>query len=305
MILRTLVFVLVVVPILLVLGIVQKLILWLKFPFWHAVPMLAHKVVCTYLGIKITQIGQPAKGKPTLLLSNHISWMDIPAIGSAVPISFVAKAEVGRWPIVRTLARMQKTIFVDRTRKTDTGRVVAEMSARMNEGRAVVLFAEGTSDIGSHVLPFRSALVGAAQRAMTTNAQRASSGQDAPSQARAPREMAARQKDSGATQAAMKAGDASEIYIQPMCIAYTKLNGLPISRAERTKIAWVGDMGLMDNMSDILLSGSKSVSIMFGEPILINDSTDRKAITRQAHAQVRDMLVSLNRGLPLPKAHLG
>jgi 1-acyl-sn-glycerol-3-phosphate acyltransferase len=268
MILRTLVFILVVVPILIVLGIVQKIILWLKFPFWHAVPMLAHKVVCTYLGIKITQIGKPAKGKPTLLLSNHISWMDIPAIGSAVPISFVAKAEVGRWPVVRTLARMQKTIFVDRTRKTDTGRVVAEMSARMNEGRAVVLFAEGTSDIGSHVLPFRSALV-------------------------------------GATQAAMKAGDASEIYIQPMCIAYTQLNGLPISRAERTKIAWVGDMGLMDNMSDILLSGSKSVSIMFGEPILIDDSTDRKAITRQAHAQVRDMLVSLNRGLPLPKAHLG
>ena len=197
-----------------------------------------------------------------------LAWMDIPAIGSIVPISFVAKAEVGRWPIVSTLAKLQKTIFVDRTRKTDTGRVVTEMSDRMNEGRGVVLFAEGTSDIGSHVLPFRSALV-------------------------------------GATQAAMKAGDATEIYIQPMCIAYTKLNGLPISRAERTKIAWVGDMGLTDNMSDILLSGTKSVSIMFGEPMLIDGTMDRKKITQQAHAQVREMLVALNRGLPLPKAHKG
>lgn len=266
MILRTLVFVLVVVPILVVLGLSQKIVLWLKLPFWHALPMMAHKVVCTYLGVKVTQIGAPAASKPTLLLSNHISWMDIPAIGSIVPISFVAKAEVGRWPIVSTLAKLQKTIFVDRTRKTDTGRVVNEMSDRMSEGRGVVLFAEGTSDIGSHVLPFRSALV-------------------------------------GATQAAMKAGEASEIYIQPMCIAYTKLNGLPISRAERTKIAWVGDMGLTDNMSDILLSGTKSVSIMFGEPMLIEGTTDRKKITQQAHAQVREMLVALNRGLPLPKAH--
>lgn len=268
MILSGLIFFLIIVPILLVLGLIQQVILWLRLPQWNVIPMLAHKLLCKYLGIKVNVVGEIAKGKPTLLVSNHISWMDIPAIGAVLPISFVAKAEVGRWPIVRTLAKMQKTIFVDRTRKTDTGRVATEMGARMNEGRGVVLFAEGTSDIGSHVLPFRSALV-------------------------------------GATQMAMKSAGGGEIYIQPMCIAYTKLNGLPISRAERTKIAWVGDMGLTDNLSDILLSGTKSVTIMLGEPMLIDAEMNRKAITQKAHAQVRAMLVALNRGLPLPQVHQG
>lgn len=267
MILSRLTFFFIVLPVLLVLVLVQKIVLWLRLPHWNMLPMLAHKWLCAYLGIKVNVVGEIAKGKPTLLVSNHISWMDIPAIGAVLPISFVAKAEVGRWPIVRSLAKLQKTIFVDRTRKTDTGRVATEMGARMNEGRGVVLFAEGTSDIGTHVLPFRSALV-------------------------------------GATQMAMKSGG-GDIYIQPMCIAYTKLNGLPISRAERTKIAWVGDMGLTDNLSEILTSGTKSVTIMLGEPLLIDADTNRKTITQKAHTQVRDMLVALNRGLPLPQMHQG
>ena len=140
------------------------------------------------------------------------------------------------------------------------------MGERMSDGRAVLLFAEGTSDIGLHVLPFRSALV-------------------------------------GATQAAMKNDALSEMYIQPMAVAYTHLNGLPISTAERSKIAWVGDMGIEDNIGDILSCGKKSVTIMFGAPILVKRDEDRKKVTKTAENAVRAMLVALNRQTKLPPAH--
>lgn len=268
MIWRIIFFVIITVPTLLVLALIQTLVLALKFKNWNFVPTLAHKLVCFNLGVKVRQIGKPANDKPTLLVSNHISWMDIPAIGSIVPISFVAKAEVGRWPIVGSLANMQKTIFVDRQKKTDTGRVANEMGERMSDGRAVVLFAEGTSDIGLHVLPFRTALVGGTQRAMEND-------------------------------------HIEEMYIQPMVIAYTHLNGLPISAAERSKIAWIGDMGIEDNILDILSVGAKTTTIMFGEPITIKRGDDRKLVTKQAEDKVREMLVALNRQMPLPPAHIG
>ena len=81
------------------------------------------------------------------------------------PVSFVAKAEVASWPVLGTLARLQRTIFIDRTRRQHTG-VVAERSrpARRRNGEVVVLFAEGTTGDGNRVLPFRSALLGAAER---------------------------------------------------------------------------------------------------------------------------------------------
>ena len=263
---RIIFFLIVALPAILILILCQVITLKIGAKNWNFFPNLAHKVLAFTLGLKVRQVGKPATDKPTLLVSNHISWLDIPAIGSLAALSFVAKAEVGRWPVVGFLANLQKTIYVDRQKKTDTGRVADEMGERMSGGRAVVLFAEGTSDVGLHVLPFRSALV-------------------------------------GATQAAMKNDGVSEMYIQPMAIAYTHLNGLPISAAERSKIAWVGDMGIEDNIGDILSSGAKSVSAMFGEPILVQKGDDRKIITKQAEQAVRDMLVALNRQTELPNAH--
>ncbi len=267
MIWRIIFFVFVTVPGLVVIVTCQTITLWLKRPNWHFFPRLAHKLVCFNLGINVRQIGSPATGKPTLLVSNHISWLDIPAVGATARVSFVAKSEVGRWPIVGFLADLQKTIYVDRQRKTDTRRVTSEMSERMSSGQPVLLFAEGTSDIGLHVLPFRSALV-------------------------------------GSTQMAMKDDAIADLYIQPMTIAYTHLNGLPISRAARSKIAWIGDMGIEDNIGDILASGTKSVTIMFGEPILFSRDDDRKLVTKKAEQAVRDMLVAINRETSLPAAHI-
>jgi 1-acyl-sn-glycerol-3-phosphate acyltransferase len=188
MIFRVLFFVFVFVPVMIVIIPAQALINALKLPFWNVLPRFFHRVGCIFLGMRVTVVGHPATGRATLLVSNHISWTDIVAIGSVADVTFVAKREVGEWFFVGMMARLQKTIFVDRNRRSDAGRTSREMGAHMAGGNAVLLFAEGQSDIGTHVLPFRSALVGAAQHAMI---------------------------DAGAT----------DVLIQPLTIAYTKLQG--------------------------------------------------------------------------------
>ncbi|MGV3651408.1 MAG: lysophospholipid acyltransferase family protein [Devosia sp.] len=264
MIFRVLFFVLVMVPFMIVALPIQFLITRLNLPGWHILPRLFHRLGAIFLGLRVRVIGQPNVGKPTLITANHISWTDIIAIGSVADVSFVAKQEVGRWPFVGFMASLQKTIFVDRTRRSDAGRTTREMGRRMADGGSVLLFAEGQSDIGTHVLPFRSALVGAAQHAM------------------------------------IEAG-ARDVAVQPLTIAYTHLQGLPVSRNERSLIAWIRSKTTRENIREILSGGVRDVTVAFGLPRPLAEGEDRKAITRAAEADVRRMLVALNRGLPIPE----
>jgi len=263
MIRRSLFFVFLFVPFMIVVIPAQAIINALRLPIWPVLPQLFHKMGCIFLGLRVTKLGEPATGRPTLLVSNHISWTDIVAIGSVAPVTFVAKQEVGKWPFVGMMADLQKTIYVDRTRRAGTGRTAEAMGKHMASGNAVVLFAEGQSDIGTHVLPFRSALVGAAQHAM-------------------------------------EAAGATEVNIQPLTVAYTRLQGLPVSRNERSLIAWIKSKSVKQNIREILSGPIKDVTVAFGTPQVLAHGADRKAITRAAEGEVRQMLVALNRGLPLP-----
>lgn len=263
MIRRSLFFIFIFLPVLIVIIPLQALIVALKLPIWPVVPQFFHKVGCAFLGMRVTVIGAPAKGRPTLLVSNHISWTDIVAIGSVAPVTFVAKQEIAKWPFVSMMAKLQKTIFVDRTRRSGTGRTAEAMGKHMADGNAVVLFAEGQSDIGTHVLPFRSALVGAAQHAM-------------------------------------EAAGATEVNIQPLTVAYTKLEGLPISRNERSLVAWIKSKSVKQNIAEILGGPRKDVTVAFGTPQILAHGADRKVVTKAAEQEVRSMLVALNRNLPLP-----
>lgn len=142
----------------------------LKLPTRRTIPVLYHRVVLALVGVRVTMVGAPSPARPLLIVSNHVSWLDIPVLGSRLPLCFVAKSEVAGWPGVGLLAKLQRTIFVDRTSRSATGKVAGEMAERMNGGDPVVLFAEGTSSDGNRVLPFRSALVGAARQSMGEDA---------------------------------------------------------------------------------------------------------------------------------------
>jgi 1-acyl-sn-glycerol-3-phosphate acyltransferase len=133
----------------------------LGLPGWGLIASNYYRLLCSLLRINVRIEGTPVRDCPVLFVSNHVSWADILVIGSIVPVAFVAKREVRDWPLVGITAKVQRTVFVDRTRRQQTGEAVAEIVGRIKSGVSVVLFAEGTSSDGNRVLPFRSALLGA------------------------------------------------------------------------------------------------------------------------------------------------
>lgn len=126
------------------------------FPLWF------HRQVCRVVGIQVERRGRQSRIKPTLYVANHVSYLDIEVLGSLIKGSFIAKAEIAKWPIFGTMARLQRSIFVER-KPHRTGAARDEMLKRLENGENLMLFAEGTSGDGNRVLPFRSALFAAAE----------------------------------------------------------------------------------------------------------------------------------------------
>jgi lyso-ornithine lipid O-acyltransferase len=98
----------------------------------------------------------PASG---LLVSNHLSYVDILVLVSLAPAVFVSKREVKSWPVLGLLAQMGGTVFIDRQRRTHVGQVNSEIQTALDAGALVIVFPEGTSSDGKTILPFRSSLL--------------------------------------------------------------------------------------------------------------------------------------------------
>ena len=126
-------------------------------------PRFYHRLTCRIIGLDVEQRGTMSTAHPTLFVSNHTSYLDIPVFGSLIEGSFVAKTEVSSWPVFGWLARMQRTVFVDRKRGT-THRQRDDLQRRLDAGDNLILFPEGTSNDGNSVRPFRSALLSVAER---------------------------------------------------------------------------------------------------------------------------------------------
>jgi 1-acyl-sn-glycerol-3-phosphate acyltransferase len=222
-----------------------------------SVARLWQRFVCFLIGIRVTVTGAPADGRPLLLLANHTSWLDIPILASVAPVSFIAKKEVANWPVVGFLAKAQRSVFVDRERRHATGSHAEEVAGRLSKGDIMVLFAEGTSSDGNRVLPFRSALVGAAQKAI--------------------------EGDGAAT-------------VQPVAISYQRMLGLPLGRQHRPLVAWYGGTNLMPHLKRVLSEGGIDVHVVFGPARRLSARDDRKAITQEAGVLVQRLVSALNSG---------
>src|SRR5947207_12734790 len=115
------------------------------------------RFACCVLGIRIRTHGSmPSSG---LLVSNHLSYLDIVVLSSIRPCVFVAKRDVASWPLFGWLARAAGTVFVDRERRLSSQKAVDVIRDAIAGGSVVVIFPEGTSSDGSTVLPFKSALL--------------------------------------------------------------------------------------------------------------------------------------------------
>jgi 1-acyl-sn-glycerol-3-phosphate acyltransferase len=228
----------------------------------RTIPHLYHRVLCALIGVRIHEIGARSTANPVLILSNHVSWLDICVIAAVMPVVFIAKSEVGGWPVLGWLARLQRTVFIDRRARHRTGEATQEIAGRLLDGNAVVLFAEGTSSDGTRVLPFRSALVGAVHRALGDTTRH------------------------------------TDVTVQPMSIAYTRFGGVPMGRGLRERVAWYGDADLMPHLVQVLSAGAVDVTVSWGGATAYGISADRKAIAHDAERAVRRMTAAALRAAP-------
>lgn len=114
------------------------------------------------LGVHLHNTGSFRPGA-TLLVSNHVSWMDIAAIHAVCPRArFVSKADVRHWPLLGWLIAAIGTLFIERERKRDALRVVHQMAQALAAGDTVAVFPEGTTGDGRALLPFHANLLQAA-----------------------------------------------------------------------------------------------------------------------------------------------
>ncbi len=150
---RAVTFALLTLPLMLV----QLLLVKLGLPQQSSLPRWYHRRVCRICGFRIVQRGTPSQAHPTLVVSNHSSYFDIPVMGALMKGSFVAKTEVGQWPFFGWLAKLQRSVFVDR-RRHQAHNHRDDMVSRLEDGDNLFLFPEGTSNDGNSVLPFKSAL---------------------------------------------------------------------------------------------------------------------------------------------------
>lgn len=123
-----------------------------------------HRGVCRVLGVEVVVHGHPAPG-PVLFVCNHVSWLDIPVLGSVVPARFLSKAEVRRWPFLGWLAARAGTLFLRRADRAAAEAAALEMLWTLRRGESIVLFPEGTTTDGRTVRRFRPRLFEAAVRA--------------------------------------------------------------------------------------------------------------------------------------------
>lgn len=114
------------------------------------------------LGIRLVVHGTPPAQGPLLLVSNHLSWLDILAIHAARHVRFVAKAGVRHWPLIGTLATGAGTLYIERERRRDALRVVHHMTEALGRGELLAVFPEGTTTDGRTLLPFHANLLQAA-----------------------------------------------------------------------------------------------------------------------------------------------
>jgi len=109
------------------------------------------------LGVRL-RVSGPVSFGCHLIASNHVSWLDVFAIGALFPCWFVSKAETRAWPLIGWLAAANETLFLRRRSARAAYRMNAEIRARLGSGQSVAIFPEGTTTDGSRVLPFYAAL---------------------------------------------------------------------------------------------------------------------------------------------------
>ena len=197
-----------------------------------------YRRMCRLMGLRIERRGKVSRERPTLLVANHVSYFDIAALGALVEGSFVSRADVREWPLIGWSASIQGTVFIERDRSQVRSHT-DQVRERLEGGENLMLFPEGTSSNGTHVLPFKSALFSVAEYRI----------------------------------------EERPLTVQPVSIAYTKLDGVPMGRYLRPLFAWYGDMGFFDHLFCALSLGVVTVVVEFHPVVRSDEFENRKMLS--------------------------
>ena len=242
----------------------QAVTLALRLPIARRFPHHYFRFLCRVLGIRIETLGNVVTEGPLLIAANHTSYFDIPVLGALGNFAFIAKTEVKHWPFFGLCAELSRTIFVDRKQRSRALHDRNQIQTRLRQGDCLVLFPEGTSSDGNGILPFKSALLSVAELDLSQD------------EARKGRPFRCR--------------------VQPVSIAYTRLNGLPMGRIKRPLFAWYGDMDLMPHLWGALAAGPIDVMVEFHPPVTAEQMGDRKALAAHCERGVREGVVTAPSG---------
>ncbi len=221
-----------------------------------------YRVLAGIIGLRVVVCGQQINENPHLVVSNHVSYYDIVALGSLIAGDFVAKADIAKWPIFGIMAKAGRSVFIDRRRSaTDSAR--DQIQDRLDDGDTLIMFPESTSGDGNRMKPFKSALFTVAERRITD-----------------------------------KKGQLRHIAVQPVSIAYTRLNGLPLGVGWRPFVAWYGDMEMIPHLWYLSKLGRLTVEVAFHPPVTLAEFGSRKALAAHCDQVVRTGMARLLAGRP-------
>jgi len=204
--------------------------------------------------------GRISAEEPTLYVANHASYIDISILASLIKASFVAKHEIERWPFFGLLARLQRSVFIDR-KSRNVNDHVDMMRKRLEDNDSIVVFPEGTSGDGNSVIPFKSALFKTAEIRPHGKA----------------------------------------LTVQPVSIAYARLDGIALGRSLRPYYTWFGQIPLLPHIFRAAGLGRLTVIVEFHPIVTIDDFESRKALSEWCQKEVCEGLAEGLAGRPQRK----
>lgn len=221
---------------------------WSKGWLYHVVRQWLYRIPIMVMGIRLHVKGKATKEKPAIFVSNHSSYVDILSLGAVLPGSFISKEDVRGWPLVGTIAWLTRTVFINRS-STRAFEELSKIKERVYDEERLILFPEGTTSDGSHILPFKS------------------------SSFKVVEEMV----------------DGRRIFLQPVSVIYSAVNGKHMDEHSRTLVAWYDDMYLLPHVWRLFGFRHVDITIILGKAMRIDSPVPRKVVAKACHKQVSDI----------------
>lgn len=252
----------------------------------------AFAVICVIIGIRVKVEGEVAGARPLLLVSNHISYLDILILGWKTTARFTPKNDIAKWPVISTVCRLLDCVFIDRANgsiKEVRGKIYNGLAA----GEVISLFPEGTTGNGRRILPFKSSLFSIAEEKINMKPL-----PEPPLAAKAKVSEGGKCSWCAAISLSKVRGlffkpapkplpdneeEIKELFIQPAIISYISIGCLPIDSSQWPAIAWYGDMLLLPHVWQMLKLGRIDARLTLLPPVTISQFGDRKQLAAYCH----------------------